>query len=130
MEGPPRERVPGAFPGDGVETANPSAPVPQDLRQADRLYQLFPDFESWQGLTEADRDLWDRLFDALHTADEGQIGSLLGFFRDRGIDTMQLVTENLQAAQAPAPANWIRINLSQMLLELRDQAKEHAESEP
>lgn len=42
-----------------MEPANPSASAPQDLRQADRLYRPFPDFASWQGLTEGDRDLWD-----------------------------------------------------------------------
>lgn len=34
-------------------------------------------------------------FDALHAADLGELRPLIGFFRDRGIDTMQLVTENL-----------------------------------
>jgi len=43
-----------------VETVDPSAPALTDIRQADRLYQPFPDFASWKGLTEEDRDLWDR----------------------------------------------------------------------
>jgi Fic family protein len=43
-----------------VETADPSAPAPLDIRQADRFYQPFPDFASWKGLTAADLDLWDR----------------------------------------------------------------------
>jgi Fic family protein len=43
-----------------VETADPGAPAPLDIREADRLYEPFPDFASWKGLTEADLDLWDR----------------------------------------------------------------------
>jgi Fic family protein len=42
-------------------------------------------------------------FDALHAADLGNSGHLLAFFRDRGIDTMQLVTEGLMTAVAPDP---------------------------
>ena len=42
-------------------------------------------------------------FDALHAADLGELRPLIGFFRDRGIDTMQLVVENLQAGQLPRP---------------------------
>src|SRR4051794_17170629 len=60
MEGPPREGFPGALPGDRLEIPDPSAPAPSDIRQADRLYQPFPDFASWKGLAEADRELWDR----------------------------------------------------------------------
>ena len=60
MEDRPRERFPGGVPGDRVETSDPGAPAPLDMREADRLYQPFPDFASWKGLTEADLDLWDR----------------------------------------------------------------------
>jgi fido (protein-threonine AMPylation protein) len=42
-------------------------------------------------------------FDVLHTADEGDPGPLLAFFRDRGIDTMQLVAETLRTAEVPEP---------------------------
>jgi Fic family protein len=42
-------------------------------------------------------------FDVLHRADLGSPGPLLAFFRDRGIDTTQLVVEHLLTAQAPAP---------------------------
>jgi Fic family protein len=42
-------------------------------------------------------------FDTLRAADLGVSRSLLTFFRDRGIDTMQLVTEGLMTAEAPAP---------------------------
>jgi hypothetical protein len=40
--------------------SDPSAPAPHDILQADRLYEPFPDFASWKGLTETDLDLWDR----------------------------------------------------------------------
>jgi len=39
--------------------------------------------------------------DALYTADLGDSRPLLSFFRDRGIDTMQLVTEGLMTAASP-----------------------------
>lgn len=42
-------------------------------------------------------------FDALHQADLGQPRPLLAFFRDRGMDTMQLVVDHLLTAEAPAP---------------------------
>lgn len=42
-------------------------------------------------------------FDALHQADLGAGRPLLTFFRDRGIDTIQLVVDNLMTAEAPAP---------------------------
>jgi len=48
-----------------VETLDPRAPALTDIRQADRLYQPFPDFASWKGLTETDRDLWDRFAEGL-----------------------------------------------------------------
>lgn len=41
-------------------------------------------------------------FDALHQADLGTGLSLLTFFRDRGIDTIQLVVDNLMTAGVPA----------------------------
>ncbi|HYU31707.1 MAG TPA: Fic family protein [Thermoanaerobaculia bacterium] len=41
-------------------------------------------------------------FGALHGADLGELPPLIGFFRDRGIDTMQLVTESLDTAGLPA----------------------------
>jgi Fic family protein len=41
--------------------------------------------------------------DALHSADLTDERSLLVFFRDRGIDTMQLVAEGLMTAAAPQP---------------------------
>ena len=40
-------------------------------------------------------------FDALHQADFGVSRPLLAFFRDRGIDTIQLVVDHLLTAQAP-----------------------------
>ena len=40
-------------------------------------------------------------FDALHTADLGELRPLIGFFRDRGIDTMQLVSESVVSASLP-----------------------------
>jgi Fic family protein len=42
-------------------------------------------------------------FDALHQADLGQTWPLLAFFRDRGIDTNQLVAEQVLTAQSPVP---------------------------
>lgn len=42
-------------------------------------------------------------FDALHQADLGQLRPLLSFFRDRGIDTIQLVIDHLLTVEAPAP---------------------------
>ena len=39
--------------------------------------------------------------DALALADRGEHGPLVSFFRDRGIDTMQLVAESLMSAGAP-----------------------------
>ncbi len=41
--------------------------------------------------------------DALALADRGEHGPLISFFRDRGIDTMQLVAESLMTAEAPKP---------------------------
>jgi Fic family protein len=41
-------------------------------------------------------------FDALHEADLGSSWPLIAFFRDRGIDTIQLVIEQLLTVQAPA----------------------------
>jgi Fic family protein len=38
--------------------------------------------------------------DALHAANLGDIRPLLGFFRDRGIDTMQMAAESLRTAEA------------------------------
>jgi Fic family protein len=40
-------------------------------------------------------------FDALQATDLGDSGPLLTFFQDRGIDTMQLVTEGLMTAVSP-----------------------------
>ena len=40
--------------------------------------------------------------DALHEADLGHLRPLLVFFRDRGIDTIQLVSENLRTGEAVA----------------------------
>jgi Fic family protein len=42
-------------------------------------------------------------FDALHAADLNDNRPLLAFFRDRGIDTMQIVAEGLLTAAAPQP---------------------------
>lgn len=39
--------------------------------------------------------------DALALADRGDHGAVLTFFKDRGIDTMQLVAESLMTAEAP-----------------------------
>jgi Fic family protein len=41
--------------------------------------------------------------DALALADRGEHEAVISFFLDRGIDTMQLVIENLLTAQAPKP---------------------------
>src|SRR3954466_14841475 len=41
--------------------------------------------------------------DALALADRGDLGPLISFFLDRGIDTMQLVAESLVTAAAPKP---------------------------
>lgn len=41
--------------------------------------------------------------DALHAADLGALRPLLVFFRDRGIDTLQLIAENLFSPDAPTP---------------------------
>lgn len=41
-------------------------------------------------------------FDALHAADQGELRPLIGFFRDRGIDTMQMAAESLRSAGLPA----------------------------
>lgn len=49
-------------------------------------------------------------FDALHEADLGQARPLLAFFRDRGIDTIQLVVDHLRTAEAPSP-EMIALNL-------------------
>lgn len=46
--------------------------------------------------------------DALHEADLGDLSPLIGFFRDRGIDTIQLVAENLQTAIAGTPEDLSR----------------------
>jgi Fic family protein len=43
--------------------------------------------------------------DALVTADRGDHGPVISFFRDRGIDTMQLVAESLMTASLPKPEN-------------------------
>jgi Fic family protein len=40
--------------------------------------------------------------DVLHEADLGNLRSLIGFFRDRGIDTMQFVAEGLLTAGLPS----------------------------
>ena len=41
--------------------------------------------------------------DALHAADLGDHRPLFGFFRDRGIDTMQLIVEGLMTVEASKP---------------------------
>ncbi len=41
--------------------------------------------------------------DALALADQGNHGPVISFFKDRGIDTMQLVAESLMTAEAPKP---------------------------
>ena len=46
--------------------------------------------------------------DVLHAADLGELRPLLRFFRDRGIDTMQLVSETLQTTYAGAPEDLSR----------------------
>ncbi|HEX4494818.1 MAG TPA: Fic family protein [Thermoanaerobaculia bacterium] len=43
--------------------------------------------------------------DGLVLADRGEHGSVISFFRDRGIDTMQLVAESLMTAEAPKLEN-------------------------
>jgi len=47
-------------------------------------------------------------FDSLHAADLGELRPLTGFFRDRGIDTMQLVVENLRTVGAGSPEDLSR----------------------
>jgi Fic family protein len=44
-------------------------------------------------------------FDALHQADLRQTRPLLSFFRDRGIDTVQLVSDQILTAAAPDPTS-------------------------
>ncbi len=48
--------------------------------------------------------------DALARADQGDPGLLILFFQDRGIDTMQLVSESLMTAATPKPEN-LAVNL-------------------
>jgi Fic family protein len=49
--------------------------------------------------------------DALRAADLGDFRPVISFFLDRGIDTMQLVSEGLRTAEAPQPEDSIsRIN--------------------
>jgi Fic family protein len=49
--------------------------------------------------------------DALSLADRGEHGPLISFFRDRGIDTMQLVAESLMTARTPDLENLaVRLN--------------------
>lgn len=53
--------------------------------------------------------------DALHEADLGDLSPLITFFWDRGVDTMQLVAENLRGVVLPSPEELglrIRENLS------------------
>jgi Fic family protein len=42
-------------------------------------------------------------FNVLHKADQDQTSPLFAFFRDRGIDTIQLVIDHLLTVEAPAP---------------------------
>ncbi|HTG33959.1 MAG TPA: Fic family protein [Thermoanaerobaculia bacterium] len=43
--------------------------------------------------------------DSLRAADLGDFRPVVSFFRDRGIDTMQLVSESLMTAESPKPEN-------------------------
>jgi hypothetical protein len=45
--------------------------------------------------------------DALATADSGSYAELVSFFMDRGIDTMQLVSEGLMTAEGPKPEDFV-----------------------
>jgi Fic family protein len=46
--------------------------------------------------------------DALALGDQGDHGQVISFFKDRGIDTMQLLTESLMTAEAPKPKELTR----------------------
>jgi Fic family protein len=46
--------------------------------------------------------------DALAAADRGDFRPVISFFRDRGIDTMQLVAENLMTAEGPGVEDLVR----------------------
>ena len=65
-------------------------------------------------------------FDALYQADQGQTWPLLAFFRDRGIDTLQLVIDHLLTVEAPGPesiAARIRL-IDEVAVRLLEAAKE------
>lgn len=69
--------------------------------------------------------------DTLHQADRGQTRPLLAFFRDRGIDTVQLVIGHLLTAEAPAPqsvAARIRL-IDEVALRLLEAAREQIETQ-
>lgn len=69
--------------------------------------------------------------DKLRQADERQIKPLLTFFRDRGIDTIQLVIDHLLTAEAPAPesiAARIRL-IDEVALKLLEAAKEQIKTQ-
>lgn len=67
----------------------------------------------------------------LYQADQGQVRPLLAFFRDRGIDTMQLVIDHLLTVEAPAPENIAaRIRLiDEVALRLLEVAREQIEKQ-
>jgi Fic family protein len=57
--------------------------------------------------------------DALASADLGEFRPVIEFFRDRGIDTMQLVVESLMTAAGPVPAE-VAARVGQRIPELRE----------
>ncbi|HEX7180859.1 MAG TPA: Fic family protein [Thermoanaerobaculia bacterium] len=70
-------------------------------------------------------------FDALHQADLDQTRPLLAFFRDRGIDTLQLVIDHLLTVEAPGPesiAARIRL-IDEVALRLLEAAKEQLKAQ-
>jgi hypothetical protein len=69
--------------------------------------------------------------DALHQADLRQTRPLLVFFRDRGIDTVQLVIDHLLTAEVPAPesiAARIRL-IDEVALKLLSAASEQLQAQ-
>jgi Fic family protein len=65
--------------------------------------------------------------DALAAADRGNLRPVISFFRDRGIDTMQLVVEGLMTAQAPGLED-LTARISRSLPESKGLSSEEADN--
>jgi len=65
--------------------------------------------------------------DALHAADLGDLRPLLDFFRDRGIDTMQLVVESLMTTAVSKPEG-LAAQIRQLVSERRGLSSREAEN--